>query len=106
MVPIVKAHLTHSASRPLGSVSTLHPRRDKPGWGGTLTWAGPGSAVWLGQDTAKVPSAALRSLQGRLPAGLSVDWGRPPGEDAEGSGAGGGVGQGRETREDAMSAQH
>ena len=52
----------------------LHPQRLGAGEGlaGALTWAGPGSAVWLGQATAKVPSAALGSLEGRLPAGLSV----------------------------------
>jgi hypothetical protein len=39
---------------------------------GALTWTGPGSAIWLGQATAKVPSAVLGSLEGRLPAELSA----------------------------------
>ena len=59
---------------PLGSSSMPHPQEAGEGVGAdrALTWAGPGSAVWLGQATAKVPSAALGSLEGRLPAGLSV----------------------------------
>lgn len=58
---------------------------------GELTWAGPGSAVWLGQATAKVPSAAPGSWEGKLPAGPSVDWRRPP----ERAGGGWEAGRGR-----------
>lgn len=62
-----------SCTPTLASSSTAHPGRGRGGEGmWALTWAGPGSAVWLGQATAKVPSAALGSLEGRLPAGLSV----------------------------------
>lgn len=57
----------------LGStLALLHPRHGKPPDGDrrreALTWAGPGSAVWLGQATAKLPSAELGSPEGRTPA--------------------------------------
>lgn len=53
-----------------GSLSSLDPRDGKKPEGNreALTWAGPGSAVWLGQATAKVPSAEVGSPEGRMPA--------------------------------------
>lgn len=54
----------------ISSLSTLDPRDGKKPDGNraALTWAGPGSAVWLGQATAKVPSAEVGSPEGRMPA--------------------------------------
>lgn len=69
-----QSHRDPSCAPSSGLFLHATPSRGREGGGAdrALTWAGPGSAVWLGQATAKVPSAALGSPEGKLPAGLSV----------------------------------